>query len=87
MLSKFTARYTNECARLIAKLPPEIRRLVRSTIDAFLAKPEIGTELTGELDSYRCHRVRRYRIIYQINEDESCVAVYHVGTDATFTRL
>jgi mRNA interferase RelE/StbE len=78
-LSKFSSRYTPECSRLIAKLPPDIKRLVRSTLDALLAKPEMGTELTGELDGYRSYRVRRYRIIYRVNEEESCLEVYHVG--------
>lgn len=78
-MSKFFARYTPECSALISKLPPEIKRLVRSTIDALLAKPEVGTELTGELDGYRSYRMRRYRIIYRVNEEESCIEVYHVG--------
>ena len=78
-MSKLVARYTPECSRLIAKLPPEIKRLVRSTIDVLLIKHEIGTELTGELDGYRSYRVRRYRIIYRVNDKESCLEVYHVG--------
>ncbi len=78
-MSKVFARYTPECARLISKLPPEIKRLVRSTIDALLVKPKMGTELAGELDGYRSYRVRRYRIIYRINEEDSCIEVYHVG--------
>ena len=78
-LSKLFARYTPECSRLIAKLPAEIKRLVRSTIDALLTKHEMGTELVGELDGYRSYRVRRYRIIYRVNDEESCLEVYHVG--------
>jgi len=78
-LSKFFARYTPECSRLISKLPPEIKRLVRSTVDTLLTKHDMGTELTGELDGYRSYRVRRYRIIYRVNEAESCLEVYHVG--------
>jgi len=78
-LSKFSARYTPECSRLIAKLPPEIKRLVRSSVDTLLAKPKSGTELTGELDGYYSYRVRRYRIIYQVNETETSIDVYHVG--------
>ena len=78
-MSKFSARYTPECSRLITKLPPEIKRLVRSSIDTLLDKPKIGTELMGELDGYYSYRVRRYRIIYRVNEDESFVDVYHVG--------
>ncbi len=78
-MSKFSARYTPECARLISKLPPNIKRLVRATIDALLAKPTNATELTGELNGYWSYRVRRYRIIYRINEEECCIEVYHVG--------
>lgn len=77
-MSKVSARYTIECARLIPKLPPEIKRLVRSTIDALLVKPKMGTELTGELDGYRSYRVKRYRIIYRFNEEDSSIEVYHV---------
>ena len=76
-MSKFFPRYTPECSRLISKLPPE--RLVRSTVDALLTKHEMGTALTGELDGYRSYRVRRYRIIYRVNEEASCLEVYHVG--------
>jgi addiction module RelE/StbE family toxin len=78
-LTKFGVRYTPECARLISKLPPEVKRLVRSAIDSLRAKPTTGTELTGEFEGYRSQRVRRYRIIYGINETESFIEVYHVG--------
>ena len=78
-MSKFFARYTPECSRLISKLPPEIKRLARSTIDVLLTKHDMGTELTGELDGYRSYHVRRYRIIYRVNEEDSCLEVYHVG--------
>jgi addiction module RelE/StbE family toxin len=78
-LSKFSARYTPECARLISKLPPDTKRLVRSAIDTLLTKPQFGTELTGELDGYWSYRARRYRVIYRINEGESYIDVYHVG--------
>src|SRR5512144_1358762 len=78
-LSQFSARYTREAARLISKLPPEIKRLVRATIETLPDKPQIGTELTGELDGYYCSRIRRYRIIYRSDEEKSCIDVYHVG--------
>ena len=78
-MSKLSARYTAESARLISKLPPEIKRLVRSSIDGLLTKPAAGTELAGELDGFRSYRVRRYRIIYRLDEDESCLEIHHVG--------
>jgi mRNA interferase RelE/StbE len=78
-LSNLSARFTRESARLISKLPPEIEPLVRSSVDRLLSKPTIGTELTGELDGYRSYRVRRYRIIYRVTENESYIEIYHVG--------
>jgi len=63
-VSKFSARYTPPNAH--ASFPscrPNIKRLVRATIDALLAKPTNATELTGELNGYWSYRVRRYRII------------------------
>jgi mRNA interferase RelE/StbE len=78
-LSNLSARYTPESARLISKLPPEIKRLVRSSVDRLLSEPTVGTELTGELDGYLSYRVRRYRIIYRVNENESYIEMYHVG--------
>jgi mRNA-degrading endonuclease RelE of RelBE toxin-antitoxin system len=78
-LSKFSARYTPECARLISRLPPDIKRLVRASIDVLLEQPETGTELTGELGGYYSYRVRRYSIIYSVNEENSSLEVYNVG--------
>ena len=78
-MSKFSARYTPECSRVIAKLSTEIKRLVRSSIDTLLDKPNIGTELTGDLDGCYSYRVRRYRIIYRVNDDESSIDVYYVS--------
>lgn len=78
-MSNLSARYTPESARLISKLPPEIKRLVRSSVDRLLSKPTVGTELTGELDGYLSYRVRRYRIIYRVNENESYIEIFHVG--------
>ena len=67
-MKKFGVRYTPECARLISKLPPEVKRLVRSAIDSLRAKPTTGRELTGELEGYRSQPMRRYRIIYRMRQ-------------------
>jgi mRNA interferase RelE/StbE len=78
-LKKTACRFTPEAARLIATLPPEIKKLVRSSIDTLLEKPRIGSELTGELEGYRSLRAKRYRIIYRLNDSETSVEIYLVG--------
>ena len=68
----------SEAARLIATLPPEIKKLVRASIDAFV-NPESGSELTGELEGYRSLKAKRYRIVYCRNDAEMTVEVLLVG--------
>jgi mRNA interferase RelE/StbE len=78
-LRKTTCRFTPEAARVLATLPPEIKRLVRSSIDSLLAKPQAGSELTGELDGYRSLKAKRYRIIYRLDDTGTAIEIYLVG--------
>lgn len=78
-MKSYRVRFTPEVSRLIAKLPPEVKRLVRSAIDDLRKDPYKGSELTGEFAGYRSLKPRRYRIIYRVNEEESYLEVYHVG--------
>jgi mRNA-degrading endonuclease RelE of RelBE toxin-antitoxin system len=74
-LKKTRARFTPEAARLIATLPPEIKKLVRASVDELLVNPESGSELTGELEGYRSSRAKRYRIVYRLDEPEMIVEI------------
>lgn len=78
-MRKTTCRFTPEAARVLATLPPEIKRLVRSSIDSLLAKPQAGSELTGELDGYRSLKAKRYRIIYRLDDTGTAIEIYLVG--------
>ena len=78
-MKKATCRFTPEAARLIATLPPDIKKLVRSSIETLLAKPYAGFELTGELEGYRSLKAKRYRIIYRLNDTETSIEIYLVG--------
>jgi addiction module RelE/StbE family toxin len=78
-LKRTRCRFTPEAAGLIAKLSPEIKKLVRSSIDTLLESPHAGSELAGELEGYRSLKARRYRIIYRFDSNEAVIEVYHVG--------
>src|SRR3954462_13825642 len=72
-------RFSPEAARLVAKLPPEIKQLIRSAIDDLRENPRKGAELAGDLAGYRSLKSRRYRIIYRLNDEEKALDVYLVG--------
>ena len=71
--------YTPEAAAIIRKLAPEIRAAVRRGIEELLRDPFLGKELQAELTGFRSQRVRRYRIIYQVNEAGPWLDIYYVG--------
>ena len=78
-MKKARALFTPEAARLITALPPEIKKLVRASIDELLVNPESGSELTGELEGYRSLKAKRYRIVYRPNDAEMTVGILLVG--------
>lgn len=78
-MTSYRVRFTPESSRLIAKLPPEIKKLVRSAIDDLRQDPYRGSELAGEFTGYRSLKIRRYRVIYRVNEEDLFLEIYHVG--------
>ena len=72
-MKKARVRFTPEAARVIATLPPEIKELVRASIDELLISLQSGAELTGELEGYRSLRAKRYRVVYRLDDAETTV--------------
>jgi mRNA-degrading endonuclease RelE of RelBE toxin-antitoxin system len=76
---RFRVRYTPEAAAIIRNLAPEVNSAIRRGLPELIKDPFLGKELQGELEGFRTHRVRRYRIIYQVNEAGLWLDVYYVG--------
>ena len=75
----YRARYTTDAADRIRKLHPQIKREVREGIKELLVSPLAGHLLQFELAGLRSYRVRTYRIIYRVHDDESCLDIIFVG--------
>ena len=78
-MTPYRARYTPEAAERIRKLHPEIKREIRDGIRTLLNNPLAGHALHSELSGYWSYRVRTYRIIYQIKDDDTSLDVVFVG--------
>lgn len=78
-MKRYRLRFTPEASRIIAHLPPEVKRLIRSSIDELTSRPSRGDELQTELSGFRSLRSKRYRIIYKVNETDSSIDIYYVG--------
>jgi mRNA interferase RelE/StbE len=75
----YRARYTKEAAERIRKLHPQVKYEIKQGIKELLVAPLAGHALQCELAGLRSYRVRTYRIIYRLHDDDSCLDIVFVG--------
>ncbi|MFQ5847362.1 MAG: type II toxin-antitoxin system RelE/ParE family toxin [Candidatus Methylomirabilales bacterium] len=78
-MKTYRVRYTPEASRIIKKLHPTIKAVVRAGMRDITKDPLIGRELQFELRNFRSLRTGRYRIIYRINHEESSIEIHYGG--------
>ncbi len=78
-MTPYRLRYTPEAADRIRKLHPQVKQHIREAIRSLRDIPLSGHALQQELYGYRSFRVRSYRIIYRLNDDERTLDVVFVG--------
>ena len=75
----YRSRYTPEASAIIKTLHPTIKVAVRVGIGEIMETPLAGRELQLELRGFRAFRISTHRIIYKINQEESCIEIHYVG--------
>jgi mRNA-degrading endonuclease RelE of RelBE toxin-antitoxin system len=75
----YRPRYTLEAADRIRKLHPQVKQEIRQGIKELFISPLNGYSLQFELAGLRSYRIRTYRIISRLNDDESCLDIAFVG--------
>ncbi|MGQ0557744.1 MAG: type II toxin-antitoxin system RelE family toxin [Nitrospiraceae bacterium] len=66
-------------ADVIRSLHPDLKQLIKSAIRAIAADPECGEPLKRELDGLRKYRVRRFRMIYGVDQKKRIIRLMAVG--------
>jgi len=71
---------TPAAERQLAKLPPQAREMVAAALVTLGGNPRPSgcTKLSGADDLWRL-RVRQYRVIYQIVDDQLIVVIVKIG--------
>ncbi len=75
----FSVRIKASAAKALCKLPETDRRRLVEAIDRLRETPTAGGALKGEFAGLRRLRVGRYRIVYEVIEDELVVLVIRVS--------
>ena len=71
--------FTPEAAKLLSRLHPESKKLIKEGLTELRQNPHLGDDLQQELSSFKSYKIKRYRILYDINEEEEVIQVYYVG--------
>ncbi len=71
--------FTPEAAKSLSRLHPESKKHIKEGLTELRQNPHLGDDLQQELSSFKSYKIKRYRILYDINEEEGVIQVYYVG--------
>jgi mRNA interferase RelE/StbE len=66
-------------AEIIRHLPPDVKRSVKQALRSLSADPFTGAPLMRELSGLRKFKVRRFRIIYQLDRKARIIRIFAIG--------
>ena len=78
-MKKWKLRFTPEAGRLLSKIHPENKKYIKKALKELRQNPYIGKDLQEELFGFNSLRIKKYRIIYDIREDEYLLRIYYIG--------
>ena len=78
-MNKWKMRFSPESSRLLSKLNPEKKKLIKRALTELRQNPYMGKNLHEELSGFKSLRLKQYRIIYNIDEENKSIQVYHIG--------
>jgi len=72
-------RFTPEAAGSLSKFHPENKTLIKAAIKELRRDPHLGDDLQEELSGFKSYKLKRYRILYRVNEEKNFIEIYYVG--------
>jgi len=78
-MKKFGMKFTAESSRIISKLHPENKKLIKQALVDLRENPYAGSDLQEELYGFKSFKLKRFRVLYNINEEEKIIQIFHVG--------
>ena len=72
-------KISDETALAVRSLHPELKRKIKSALQAVLAGPQAGKALKNELEGLRSFRVGKFRVIYRTGTKKEIVEIIAIG--------
>jgi mRNA-degrading endonuclease RelE of RelBE toxin-antitoxin system len=78
-MKRFQIRFTPEASRLVSRLSPETKQLIKDALKTLQKNPFLGDDLHEELAGFKSFKPKRYRILYAVDEEKATIDIYHIG--------
>ena len=66
-------------AKALSSFHPDIRKQLKAGMKELADNPYAGKMMQEKLAGFRTYRMKRYRVVYKVDEDEKLVRVYMIG--------
>ncbi len=66
-------------AQLIRHLPPDLKRSVKQAARSLSSNPFSGEPLLRELSGFWKYKVRRFRLIYEVDRKARLIRIFAIG--------
>jgi mRNA interferase RelE/StbE len=75
----FQIKLTASAADMFARLHPETRKNIKTGLKGLHENPYLGKPLQNELVLFRSLKLKRFRVVYRIDDANTRVVVYAIG--------
>lgn len=72
-------QFTPESARLLSKLLPENKKIIKAGLKELRQNPDPGGDLQERLAGFKSYKIKRYRVIYKFAEEENIIRIHYLG--------
>jgi mRNA interferase RelE/StbE len=78
-VKEYQIKFTPESGRILSKLHQENKKQIKASLKRLRQNPNMGSDLQEELSGFKSYKLKRYRILYKIDEEQNCICIYHIG--------
>jgi len=75
----FLVKLTPTALKMFNRLHPTIKKQLKSILTELYENPYLGKELRNELINFRSLKMKRYRAIYQLDEENQEAIIFALG--------
>ena len=78
-MKKLGMKFTPETSRILSRFHPENKKLIKQALIELRKNPYAGIDLQEELYGFKSFKLKRFRVLCNINEEENIIQIFHIG--------